>query len=91
MMERTTYTQLFERLSHCVENVIYEKYALDLYINLLHNIQQLVCDRSNDVLTLKNIDSTLIDRLDNDLCECNLEYEIFLDEDDDTYTVLLYL
>ena len=90
-MERTEYSKLFEGLSNCVEDVLYEKYTLDMYINLLYNIQQLAQDRLNNVLELNHVDSKLASRLDDDLDKCNLDHKIETNDDDyDECIVTIY-
>ena len=84
----------YKKINNVVEDTLHEKYILDMYINLLHNIQHFIelCEHhGGNLLELTNIDEKIIDRVEDDLEECGLDIEILDEDENGNYGIMIFL
>ena len=85
---------IYKKINNVVEDTLHEKYILDMYINLLHNIQHFIelCEQDGEnLLEITNIDEKLIDRVEDDLNECGLDIEILDEDENGNYGIMIFL
>ena len=85
---------IYKKINNVVEDTLHEKYILDMYINLLHNIQHFIelCEQNGgNLLEITNIDEKLIDRVEDDLNECGLDIEILDEDENGNYGIMIFL